>query len=603
MAVKRMVQVICLVLLAFVAVACSTATPTPTPDLGAKLLVERSQVQLQKPDELIVATLVDQHMSVDAGNEITTGDNGLGILTVADSLRVEILPSTMLQVKAVPEPDAPSTVKLHLVSGAVLQQLQRQVGQQLDVTIETDWATIRAESRPCQVYVEDNGVTRVVVLGGGAEVEAQDKKVVLRSGQATLVKPYQPPNAPDTAASWPIEDWVSRRRESATLESIQTVIATLTPTSTPTITSTPTQTPTPTPTSTPTIPPTLPADVRLTSDLWISKHTPRVGETITATFNVKNYGGQTFNPRKFGVMGRGPGNIVRDFYMIGDFSLDPGDKGYYEHNRELDIPGQYVFRPYYHKQDGSEWLDVPPDGWTNVITITVDGPPVVGAISIEPETIYQGADFRIRVTASDDFGVQSIWWGSDDSPDEGDEISCDGKTSCELDLTPKWKGKKGECTIYVQALDIVGQLSNKKSLAITVLSTGTFSLLIGGGPFNDTSVQAAMGLAINWAVLQEEIGKVVLVDFDSRETLAGPAESAYDLDLAKDLLARVGYYNFDVVLLYNPSDELATELAEKVAGYLKDVDISVEPRGVAQTDARTNFEAIIAADESCLLVE
>ncbi len=625
MSVKRLVQVICLVSLALAAVACSDiprvvyrVIPTPMPDLVARLRVERSQVQLQKTDEPIVAMLVDQHKPVDAGDEITTGDNGLAILTVSDSLRVEILPSTILQVKAVPDPDAPPTVKLHLLSGAALQQLQRQVGQQLDVIIKTDSATIHVESRPCQVYVEDNGVTRVVVLYGGAKVEAQDKKVVLRSGQATSVKPYEPPSAPDTAGLWPIEDWVNTRRESAKVESVQTVLPTLTPTPTSTITTTPTPTLTPTPTSTstptltptptstPTIPPTLPPDVRLISDFRIVYDKLLVGEIITATFEVKNFGGQTFNPRKFGVMGRAHDNLIRDFYMMGDFSLDPGEPKLYQHNRKLDVPGQHVFRPYYHKQDGSEWVDVPPAGWTNVITITVESPPVVEGMHVRPSTINQGDTFEVRVIASDYSGVQSIRWRSEGTGseyfDEWREASCNGVTRCEKSWPYlKWTGGDGQFPIHAEAFDTAG-LSAKESETITVKPK--FTLSIGGGAFTKESVQNALGFGINWKGLPEEIGEVVLVGFLSGETLPGPTEMTYRQDSAKELLAGAGYPSgFDAVLLFVTEDELAGKLADSVAVYLSTVGIRPEKLLVDQDNARSEFSARIAAGKSGLLIE
>jgi ABC-type transport system substrate-binding protein len=138
---------------------------------------------------------------------------------------------------------------------------------------------------------------------------------------------------------------------------------------------------------------------------------------------------------------------------------------------------------------------------------------------------------------------------------------------------------------------------------ITVLPTDKFSLSIGGEPFNDTSVQVAMGSAINWAVLQEEIGEVVLVDFDSGETLAGPTKPAYDLDLAKRLLAQTAYSRFDTVLLYDSGYEPAIELAGAVAKYLNAVNITTERRGVASADVRNKFSTMIAAGESGLLIE
>jgi ABC-type transport system substrate-binding protein len=131
-----------------------------------------------------------------------------------------------------------------------------------------------------------------------------------------------------------------------------------------------------------------------------------------------------------------------------------------------------------------------------------------------------------------------------------------------------------------------------------------FSLLIGGGPFADESVQNALGFGINWGELGEEIGEVVLVDFASEETLPGPTEMAYRPDSARELLDEAGYPDgFDVVLLFDPDDKSAARLAELVAGYFSVVGIHPQYLWVAPADARTELATMIAAGENSLLIE
>ncbi|MFQ5812687.1 MAG: ABC transporter substrate-binding protein [Anaerolineae bacterium] len=615
MAVKRIAQVICLVSLALAAVACTTTTPTPTPVPVAKLLSESSKIQLRHPDEDVKEVTVGQQESVRPGDEINTGDEGSGILAFADFLKVEVLRKTGLQVKAAPDPDAPYTVKLHLASGTTLQELQRQVGQQVDVTIETDSAMIRAMSKACLVSVDDDKVTWVVVFYGKAEVEAQEQTVVVRTGQATWVEPDKPPRPPVAVDLWAIEDWLDALRGTVEVESIQQVVATLTPTPTSTSTPTPTPTPTHTPTSTPTLTPTAtptpkPADVRLTSDLQISNLSPLVGERVKATFKARNYGEQTFKAAKFLVKGRGPDGSIQDFRPIDNYSLEPGAEDTYSEYRSFSAPGRYWFTPYYSLDGVNSWLDITrSDGTTNYVYINVvpDYPPQV-TISAEPSRIYKKAELVIKVTASDDVGLQSIrWWSEgtgDESLDGGGEFVYDGgKRSFDKSWSQTWTGNKGKFTIYARARDTAEQLSSVASTVITVLPTEKFSLLSGGEPFNDASVQVAMGLAINWAALREEVGEVVLIDFASEETLAGPTNPAYDPDLARRLLAQTDYSRFDTVLLYDSGNEPSTELAEAVAKYLNAVNISAERRGVASANARTAFADMIAADENGFLIE
>jgi len=587
-----------------------TVTPTPTPGRAADLLSERSLVQCRHPGEAEKELPIGQHEPVGTGDEINTDQTGRGILTFADFLRVEIFRQTGLQVRAAPDPDAPPIVKLYLALGTTLQELHKRAGERVVVTTETDWATITSVATKYLISVDEDGVTSVVVYEGEARVEAQQRTVTVRPGQATLVEPRQAPRPPSDVEMGAVDDWVSAVRKPEEVGSIKPVIFpsvdALIPTSTPTATRTPTRTPTSTPTITPT---PRPANVRLVSALKLSNLSPFVREKVDATFGVRNHGEQTFTARYFGVKGRGPGDSVQDFPMIEDFSLVSGAEYTYSHDRNFTAPGEYWFTPCY-SPDGVNWLDIawPDDRVSYVYTTVVpDYRPVLEGVYVEPTTIYQGGEFRIKTIASDDVGLESIRWrmeGTGDAYlDEGDEANCGGITWCELNWSLKWEGKDGKFTIYAQARDTADQLSRIGSTSITVLPVATFSLSIGGGPFNNKSVQKAVGLAIKWTALRDKVGGAVLVDFLSGETLAGPTEPAYDPARAKELMAGAGYYKFDTKLLFNPNDELAVDLAELVTSYLYVVDIYAKYLWVAPADARTHFADMTSAGESGLLIE
>lgn len=388
-----------------------------------------------------------------------------------------------------------------------------------------------------------------------------------------------------------------------------TPLPTSTPTTAPTVSPTPlpTSTATDTPTVAPSPTPPRPPDVRLLSDLQISNLKPLVGEVITATFKVYNYGGQTFTAWRFGVKGRGPDDSIQDFYMIPDFSLQPGNGDTYLHSRSFPKPGRYWFTPHY-SPDGTNWLDVTwPDGRTSRVEITVDSPPVVEAIFLQPSKILQGDAVVIRVVASDDFGVQSVrWWSKDTGDyylDKGQDAACGGVTRCDHSWPAlKWTGQDGEFFIFAEARDVAGQPSTIVSAKITVAAR--FSLSIGGGAFASESVQNAMGFGINWAALRREVGEVVLVDFLSGDTLPGPSGMAYRPDSARELLAGAGYPDgFEVVLLYDPDDELADKLVGLVSSQLSVIGVRSEHLWVATADARSRFTSVIAAGDNGLLIE
>ncbi len=218
----KRIAIICLVLLALAAVY--VVTRPPKPEGAADLLAERYLVQCRHPGEAAKEVPVSQHEPADTGDEINTNQTGLGILTFADFLRVEIIRSTGLQVKAAPDPNAPAIVKLYLALGTTIQELQERAGERVEVTTETDWATIRAIATAYLVSVDEDEVTWVVVSDGEAEVEAQEQTVVVRAGQATWVEPRKAPRPAISVEMGAVDDWVNGVRQAEEVGSIKSVI-------------------------------------------------------------------------------------------------------------------------------------------------------------------------------------------------------------------------------------------------------------------------------------------------------------------------------------------------------------------------------------------
>jgi hypothetical protein len=223
MNVKWVVRVILLVLVASNVAACRCSAP-PAPGAAADLSTERTLVQCRHPGQAVEDVAVGDHEPVATGDQINTDHTGLGILTFADFLRVEVFRKTGLQVKAAPDPNAPPIVKLYLALGTTRQELQKRAGERVDVTTDTDWATIRAVATTYLISVEDDRVTWVVLFDGEAEVAAQGQTVVVRAGQATWVEPGQPPHTPIDVDPRAIEEWVNRLRESREVGPIRPVI-------------------------------------------------------------------------------------------------------------------------------------------------------------------------------------------------------------------------------------------------------------------------------------------------------------------------------------------------------------------------------------------
>lgn len=322
---KRLAQVLCLVLLALTVGACRrtptptatptpvtntpiptvvTATPTPTPSRPADLWTERDLVQCRHPGEAVIEVPVNQHEPVGTDDEINTDEDGLGILTFADFLRVEIFRQTGLQVKAAPDPDAPPIVKLYLALGTTLQELQKRAGERVVVTTETGWAMITSVSTKYLISVDEDGVTSVVVYEGEAKIEAQQRVVTLQSGQATFVEPHQAPRPPMDTEMGAVDDWVGGARAAEDVGSIKPVIfptvAAPTSTSTPTATRTPRATPTATSTATPA---GVAVDLTVQSIDRIGVNCVSGTCTTTVIFTIANVGTASAGPFKVFIRG------------------------------------------------------------------------------------------------------------------------------------------------------------------------------------------------------------------------------------------------------------------------------------------------------------
>jgi len=453
----KRIAIICLVLFALAAVY--VVTRPPKPEGAADLLAERYLVQRRHPGETAKEMSVGQHESVGTGDKINTSQTGLGILTFADFLRVEVFRKTELQVKAAPDPNAPLIVKLYLALGTTLQGLQRKAGQRVDVTTDTNWATIRAVSTTYLISVDDDEVTWVVVFDGEVEVEAQGQTVIVRAGRATWVEPGQPPHSPIDVDLGAVGEWVEKLRGTGEVGPIQPVI--------------------------------VPPETEDQTDPWL---------------------------------------------------------------------------------EAGHWPEEPDD--TQEVTV--------------------GAE-----AGDDESGLDRVEIQMPSQP----LVTCRG-SYCEATGGPYPAGEYG---YEVAAFDRAGNVAYLKgyfAVAATALpSAARFSLSIGGELFNDEWVQNALGFGIDWGALRDEIGEVVLLDFLSGKTLAGPTGPTYDPEQARALLEEVGYYGFDTALFFDPEDELAAGLAEWVASYLYDVGIYPEFVGVAPADARAKLATMIEAGESGLLVE
>lgn len=393
---------------------CSRPSPRT-----ADLYAHATQVSYQRAGGTPQELPLSQRQALGISDAITVNDSGKARLRFADYLVVEIYRDSDLRIEGLADPNAPPAYRLRLEGGAINgtlnpQQLaDRRV--QPELRIDTKWAVVRAMGTTFFVhYDRSREITWVVVERGAVTVTAAGVEVTVQTNEQTWVEPGGTPVDPLPACRnlvgdlFPLIDELTNRatpdeyllpcpeevEPTATPTPTRTPVPTGTPTPTPTGTRTPrptwtptptgTRTPTCTPTFTPTVTPTRtptvtptrtpslpPADVRLVSELQLSSRSPLVGESVNATFKVRNYGGQTFTARYFGVKGRGPDDSLQDFLWIENVSIAPGAEYSYSRGRSFSTPGNYWFTPHY-SPDGTNWVDITwPDGRTSYVYITV----------------------------------------------------------------------------------------------------------------------------------------------------------------------------------------------------------------------------------------
>jgi len=140
------------------------------------------------------------------------------------------------------------------------------------------------------------------------------------------------------------------------------------------ITITPTWTPTPT--ATPTLTPVASSDgdLQIVGSLSLSTTSPRVGDSVTASFRIRNTSSRAIIIRQLEAGARGPNarslnwNAPEvDFPAVFALTLQPGQELHYRQSRTFDAPGDYFAEPVWMDAFGA-WAGVQPYPrvWFNV---------------------------------------------------------------------------------------------------------------------------------------------------------------------------------------------------------------------------------------------
>jgi len=199
----------------------------------ARLAVIRSRAKVFRSGgiETEVQQAQSADIQVDEGIEVVKlegqEEQSYSILSLPDFLGVELFSNTKVFLADVTQEAGGSTdVTLHLDGGHMFVYLNEQTVTQ--VTVQTPYATIKTLTAGAEIDICRNEErTCVVVKRGVVEIIAQDRKQIVKAGEASQILKDQPPSPPVCAPTPIFIAWEESYRRFADAPALQAEISAL----------------------------------------------------------------------------------------------------------------------------------------------------------------------------------------------------------------------------------------------------------------------------------------------------------------------------------------------------------------------------------------
>ncbi len=133
---------------------------------------------------------------VNEGSALRTGVESALEISFEDGATFLMRADTTLILKTAQKGPAHLMRRLYLKSGRVISKIKAATGRASRFEVHTPSAIAAARGTEYRVSVDPENSTRAEVLGGGVEVAASAKKVMVNEGEGTLVKQGAPPAQP-----------------------------------------------------------------------------------------------------------------------------------------------------------------------------------------------------------------------------------------------------------------------------------------------------------------------------------------------------------------------------------------------------------------------
>ena len=209
-----------------------TASPSTVQTPDASLTAVEIIVKRYREGNSVVELQKDDEVDIQVNDQISVEEKGKGLLRFQDSLLVEILHGTELDLENVRlEPGNSIFVRMQQLLGTTRTELKN--AAEARISYGTEFATITSVGAPSGDKEGDTEfvichapgkVTCMVTLAGEVEVEAQGEVVNVEAGEATYIFPGQPPGPAICANVDEVETWLDMYRNAEETEPLGKIV-------------------------------------------------------------------------------------------------------------------------------------------------------------------------------------------------------------------------------------------------------------------------------------------------------------------------------------------------------------------------------------------
>jgi hypothetical protein len=141
--------------------------------------------------------------SLEVGDSVKTGDNSSAEVTFFDGSTIELQAGTEIEIASldISRDTGSTTITLEQMIGTTISRVTKLLDPACRYEVETPTGVVAVRGSTMQVYVTEDGTTRVTNLEGDIWAVAQGVELQVPQGQQCIINPGQPPQLTKTLAT------------------------------------------------------------------------------------------------------------------------------------------------------------------------------------------------------------------------------------------------------------------------------------------------------------------------------------------------------------------------------------------------------------------